>query len=759
MKKLTLLILATCCILQTHAQIKISGRVVDKKGQAVIGASIGIVGSYDGATANKNGNFSFETSETGIQKISASFIGFEKQEIEINIAGADIVQNFTLREKVSKLKAVRITAGAFEASDEKQGTSLTSLDMVTTAGSNGDITGAIKTLPGTQQTNEREGLFVRGGLGNETQTFIDGTRVRNAFSTGIPDLGARGRFSPFIFKGTIFSAGGYSALYGQALSSALILSTIDLPQKSSANLSLSSVGLGGGYQHLSKNKKQSWGINYNYTTLDAYFKLIPQNIEFVQSPLAHQVDLNYRAKTSKTGMIKFYGYANNTKSGVRRDNVTSLDYADDSKIYKDEFLLTNNNYYANLSFTEFLNNKWKLMLGYNISHNTDDIATRILNQKNNVVRDQNFLGTGRKILSQNFFTNSKVVVEHFLPEENTLRFGAEYIYQTDEQTIDVGVLTPTELKEADNYKALFAESDIYITNSLALKIGARAEHSQRINKINFAPRLSAAYKLNNSGQFSAAYGIFYQNPDFTYLAQNSLLNQFIDPGIDLAYQRADHYILNYLYQKKGRLLRAEIYNKEYKNLIKNDPVSTAPTSKGNGYARGFELFYRDKTTLKGIDYWVSYSYIDSKRDFLNFPEAVQPSFVANHVASLVFKKFWTQKMFGINGTYTYSSGRPYNNPNVDGFMTGRTIDYHTVGLSLNYIKTIKKKLFTVFVFSINNPFNFKQVYGYNYAEQDLNGDGQFARSEIRPPARQFIFLGMFSSWGIDRSQEAINNNL
>lgn len=750
---LTIFLLINYTIL---AQTTISGTVLDKKGNPIIGASIGILGSYDGGSANKDGAYTFTTEETGVQKLSVSFIGFTKQEIEINISSTPITQNFTLKEKVSKLKAVRITAGAFEASDEKQGTSLSSLDMVTTAGSNGDITGALKTLPGTQQTNEREGLFVRGGLGTETQTFIDGTRVRNAFSTGIPDLGARGRFSPFIFKGTVFSAGGYSALYGQALSSALLLSTIDLPQKSSANLSMSSVGLGGGYQHLTKNKKQSWGINYNYTTLAAYFKIIPQNIEFIQAPLAHQVDLNYRAKTSKTGMIKFYGYLNTTKNAIRRDNITSLDYGQDNKIYRDEFSLTNNNYYANLSFTELLNDKWKLKLGYNISQNNDDINTRILGQNNEVVSDSNFLGINEQTINgKNFFTNGKIVLEHFLPKENTIRFGAEYVYQTDKQNI-VGI---ANLAEKDNYTALFAESDIYITNSLALKIGVRGEHSQRLNKLNIAPRLSAAYKLSNSGQFSAAYGIFYQNPDFTYLARNTIANQFIDPSIDLAYQRADHYILNYLYQKKGRLLRAEVYNKEYKNLIKTFSSNASPTSSGDGYARGFELFYRDKTTLKGIDYWISYSYIDSKRDFLSFPESVQPSFVANHVASLVFKKFWTKKMFGINGTYTYSSGRPYNDPNVDGFMTGRTIDYHTVGLSLNYIKTIKKKIFTVFVLSVNNPFNFKQVYGYNYAQQDLNGDGQFARKEILPPARQFIFLGMFSSWGIDRSQEAINNNL
>lgn len=744
--------------LTSVAQITISGKVIDKKGLPVPGVNIGIIGSYDGGSSNKDGLYSFTTSEKGIQKIKISMIGFIKQEIELDLGTKSIVQNITLKEKISKLKAVRITAGAFEASDEKQGTSLSSLDMVTTAGSNGDNYSAMKTLPGAQQTNEREGLFVRGGTGNETQTYIDGTRVRNPFGATIPDLGSRGRFTPFIFKGTIFSTGGYSALYGQALSSAVILSTIDLPKKSSANLSLTSVGIGGGYQHLTKDKKQSFGLNYNFTNLGTYFKLIKQNVDFIQAPKSHQLDANYRAKIGKTGMLKFYGYINGTKTGIRRQNITSLDYNDVNKEYKDEYSVDNTNAYGNLSYKTFLGNKWLLKAGYSISKNTDAIETRIVTQDNELIQDMNFPVRQTSIGGDNFFTSGKFVLEHFLPKENAIRFGAEYINQIDEQTNAIGNFSISELYEKENYTSLFAESDIYITNNLAGKIGIRAEHSQRIGKVNFAPRLSAAYKLTKAGQFSAAYGLFYQNPDFQYLASNSSLNQLIDPGIQLDYQRAEHFILNYLYQKKGRLLRAEVYNKEYRNLIKNESQNNSATSTGAGYARGFELFYRDKTTLKGIDYWLSYSFIDSKRDFLNFPKEVQPDFVANHVASLVFKKFWTKKTFGINGTYTYSSGRPYNDLNSGDFMTGRTIDYHTVGLSLNYLKNIGKA-FTVFVFSINNPFNFKQVYGYNYAQSDLNGDGQFARKEITPAARQFVFLGMFMSFGIDRSQEVINNNL
>lgn len=125
-------------------------------------------------------------------------------------------------------------------------------------------------------------------------------------------------------------------------------------------------------------------------------------------------------------------------------------------------------------------------------------------------------------------------------------------------------------------------------------------------------------------------------------------------------------------------------------------------------------------------------------------------------------------MFGINGTYTFSTGRPYinyntSNPNdvnanADLFMRDKTIAYHNLSISANYIKTIHKA-FTVFVISINNPFGFKQIYGYNYAAKDLNQNGQLYSKAIIPAARQFIFLGMFMSFGIDRTQEAIDNNL
>ncbi len=733
---------------QTFSQIKISGIVKDNKGESLIGVNISVKGSYDGATTNAKGEYNFETDGKDSIILNATYIGFLPQEKVIKITGNSINQNFLLKEKINDLKAVVISAGAFEASDEKKGTQLKALDIVTTAGSNGDSYGALKTLPGTQQTNDREGLFVRGGTGSETQTFIDGTWVKNAFTASVPDLGARGRFNPFIFKGTVFSAGGYSALYGQALSSAVILETIDLPERSSANINASSVGIGASVQQLAKNKKSSFGIGYNYTNLSPYFKIIKQNITYQQAPLSHQIDANFRCKTSKTGIFKFYGYYNQTDININRINISSLDYEDANKEYQDEFGVKNKNAYANLSYKEYINKTWKLNIGLAFSKNKDHIITRVLDANQQIVNDSNFYYSKDVVIeNENYLATSKIVLEKNLNNLNSIRFGGEYIYNQD-AFLYATQNAPNTISTKEHYKAIFAESDIYITNDLAGKIGIRAEHSSIIQQSNIAPRASVAYKLKRAGQLSFAYGMFYQKPDQQYLYQSNQLN----------YQRADHYILNYQYQPKDRIIRVEAYYKKYHHLLKTIPSFN---NNGKGYAKGIELFYRDKKSIKGLDFWISYSYIDTKRDFINYTKMVQPDFVANHVASLVLKKFWTKYMFGINGTYTYSSGRPYinrNETNVSNFMQDKTMAYHNVSISANYIKTIRKA-FTVFVLSINNPFGFKQVYGYNYATKDLNNNGNYYRKEITPAARQFLFLGMFMSFGIDRTQEAIDNNL
>jgi vitamin B12 transporter len=764
MKKIFTSIILVLVFINVHAQKSVlTGKVLDNKNRPIKGANVSIANSYDGSTTDSNGAFRFTTKDTGSKFIQAGYTGFSTMQKPIILNGTAQEFIFNIKEKINELKAVSITAGAFEASDEKKGTVLKPLDIVTTAGSNGDNFAALKTLPGTQQNNDKEGLFVRGGTGGETQTFIDGTLVRNAFLTGVPDLGSRGRFNPFLFKGTTFSAGGYSALYGQALSSAVILETEDMPEKSQGFANLSSVGVGLGILKLNKKKNASASITYSHTNLGPYFYLVKQNVHYNLAPVFNQIDISARKQLSKTGIIKMYAYVNLRNLDISRNDINSYDNTADTFKYLNGFKLKGDNVYLNLSYKDYIAANTKLFIGFSTSHNLDKFGFSSLYKNNTLNLDTSYhYKNNGDVKNINSMTTAKFYIQQNLANANKLRVGSELIYYNDGNEYGVaGNVYNTKM--SDYYAAVFAEGDIYITNNLAGKIGLRSEYSSILNKANLAPRVSLAYKLDANSAMSFAYGEFYQKPETQYL--------FNSPG--LKFMRASHLIANYTYQKPGYYLRAEIFNKQYHNLIKTDysanlfvPINA--NNNGTGYARGLEIYYRDQKTIKGIDYWISYSYIDTRRNFLNYLQSTQPDFVASHVASLVFKKFWVKKMFGINGTYTYSTGRPYvnfntynpsstsNNPDL--FMADYAPAYHNFSVSCNYLKPIGKT-FNVFVFSINNPFYIKQVYGYNYSRVAKNQDGSFYRQAVIPAAPAFFFIGVFSSWGTDKSQDAINNNL
>lgn len=237
------------------AQTVLNGSVRDKSGEPLTGANVFLKNTYDGVSTDTAGKFSFKTFETGNQTLVVTFIGFDTISRSLILGGGNFSQNFDimLKENAASLGEVVISAGTFEAGSDKKLTVLKSVDIAMTAGANADITGALNTLPGSTRNGETGQLLVRGGAAYETRTFFDGMYVQNPYNSTTGNLPARNRFSPFLFKGTSFAAGGYSAEYGQALSSALLLNTSDVEGTTQTGFTLFSVGVGVSHQHKFKN--------------------------------------------------------------------------------------------------------------------------------------------------------------------------------------------------------------------------------------------------------------------------------------------------------------------------------------------------------------------------------------------------------------------------------------------------------------------------------------------------------------------------
>jgi len=471
--------------------------------------------------------------------------------------------------------------------------------------------------------------------------------------------------------------------------------------------------------------------------------------DYFKMPQFHSGDANFRFKTKSGGIVKYYSTFGYSDLGLRRPDI-------DSTYLKNAFALSNHNWYNNLSWREYLPNGWKMNLGAGYSTNKDNINQQLQDAANQPVQFsnaafwmqvKNFTLVNRQDLSQ-----IKSVFEKKLGGISYLRFGGEYQY-----AYNSALYNDSLHKFSDNFKALFVESDIVITNDIAAKLGARFEHSSILGKADFAPRASLAYKTGKDAQVSLAYGIFYQKPENTQL--------FYTPN--LGYTKASHYIINYQKMTKDRTLRIEAYYKKYEDLVKTVPVTFnyfSYNNSGDGYAQGLELFWRDKRTFKNFDYWISYSYLDTKRNFLNYTTALMPSFAARHTASVVTKRFFTDIKCGFNLTYSYATGRPYYNFLIDNTGKyvlsdrGMTKDYHSLNFSTEYVPSIGKKnakSFIVLFASMTNVLGYNPVYGYNYP---YSGN-PLLKQPITPPSQRFYFIGCFLSWGVDRTDDAINNNL
>ncbi|EAS20626.1 putative TonB-dependent outer membrane receptor protein [Flavobacteria bacterium BBFL7] len=710
MKTLFLLLSITFSI-SSLAQTTISGQVLDEKNVPVLGANVYLQGTYDGATTDIDGKFSFETSETSIVTIVASFIGYEDyvQQSTVNELN-DIKIRF--RESVNSLNSVILNAGTLNAGDSSKASALKPLDIVTTAGAVGDFVGALQTLPGTSANPDDGRLFVRGGSGDETQVFIDNSRVFRPFVPVTGNIPTRGRFSPFLFDGISFSTGGYSAEYGDALSSVLLLNTTDIPTEEKTDLQIMSVG--GGVGNTQIWGKNSVSVNASYINLGPYNQLIPQNNQFEDPYESISGEAVYRHQLEK-GMFKAYSaYSYSNFSLIQED----IDVEDG--IF---FALKNGNYYGNLNYEQRLDNNWKMEAGLSLAHDRNDINV-----------------AGTDVDTRENALHAKFKLHKRYNNYFKINYGLEQfvINYKEDVTIDENAF---ESSVNSSNSGVFTEAELFLSKDLAFKAGVRADYYGLSKELLISPRLSAAISVSKNWQASLAYGQFYQQ------AQNNIL-QYDE---QLAPESAEHYILNFLYQKDGRMLRAETYYKNYSSLLTYDTDRPQPDSSygldGDGYATGLDLFWRDEKSIKNLDYWVSYSFLDTERQYRNFQETATPNFASAHNFSVV-GKYWVENWKSqIGVTFNYTSGRTFTNPNRNGFLNDQTGSFQSLNLNWAYLIDQQKIVFL----SVTNILGRENIFNYQYSSTP-NSMGDFNRRSIGQAADRFIFVGFFWTLGSNDNQ-------
>lgn len=707
MKPLIALVLFILISTSSKAQI-ISGKVINTKRKPISNVNVFIVGSYDGASTDSLGGFSFKTETTGKQVLQFSSVGYIGKSLEIEIVDKLFIE-VSMAAEDNQIEAVTVRAGQLSVGNQN-GAVLSPLDIVTTAGSMGNIVAALGKLPGAQIAGENGRLMVRGGDPSETQTYINGILVGQPYTASANGVPVRGRFSPFLFKGTNFSTGGYGAEFGNALSGILNLTSSQDIEEPKTELSFSTVGLG-------LSNSQKWGnsslsLNASYTNLKPYNSLINQNITWHKPYEQASGEAIFRNK----GKHHFFNlYASFAAEDFSFTDY-SVQYSQDIKT-----AIKSNNYYLNSNLVYYLPSNWKLETGLGISY-----------------LDRSLRFHEFTIPTKERGSHAKALFKKNANRWNFM-FGAEHFYNAVDEKFQQNEDNPFSYGFNRSTAAVFTEGQYRLFSKMTLDLGLRYVDNFK-NQRFLEPRAALAYIPSTNHMLSLSYGKYHQDP-------NPDIFKF---DTDLKWQSAEHYIFNYTFNQKGQMLRLEGFLKNYHDLITYNSLipqyNSTFANNGYGKVKGIDFFWKDSKTIPNLQYWISYSYTDPKKLERNYEYAVQPSYLAKHYFSIVGKYWISSWRSQVGLTNTYISGRPYNNPNLSGFMQSMTKAQNDLSFSWSFLLTQQKILF----FSVTNILGKKPIYGYEYSPS-RNATGQFEGRAMIPTAKRFAFVGFF--WTISKNKK------
>lgn len=703
---------------------KIFGKVTGEEGKPLYGANVVIEGSIDGATTDSTGYYEFGTSKTGSRRVIFTALEYKEVTKQLDIeAGRSYELNVQLSKSEVVTDEILVTASSYTSGEQSKVT-LTPLEIVRIPGADADLYRAITTFPGTNQVDEGSRISVRGGDPSEVLTVMDLASLYHPFIFDDDfNSSSYSTVNPWGLRGINFTSGGFSAKYGNALSAVLDLKSHELPQGTGAFIFWGLANASASGVYLSPEKKFGATLDIYSTFLQPYFKINGSlGQDFSPIPFARGVGGTLSYKFSKGTYLKFIGDYNTDRLGIRQ---TGPSY---------------DGYYNAESSNAFGNLKYSMPVGSSSFLNAGISYSRYKKKITYGVVDNDIVSSYGKF---------RIDFSKPLSAKVDINTGAEYEYNEDSFSGTLPVYyynvrpnAPSffvSSKEKTNRIGAYTETQLKLTKSLFAIPGIRSDYHTLSKKVSFDPRISVGFNFAKDMVIRGASGLYHQYPELQYYAQSSGLKP----------QEAIHCILGYELNKLDGLFlfRVEAYYKDYKNLVLLDSNNFLYNSNGSGFAKGLDVFVKSKLAGK-YSAWISYSYTDSKRKYLESNVETSADYDITHNLTVVGSYSVTNDLV-VGMTFRVSTGKPFT-PLYPGYYdstqglyvpeTGirnsdRFPTYYRFDVNAQYVFSLFGK-FAIAVFQLNNVFNTKNLYGYTY-----NAD-YMKRIEITSTNRRTVYFAL-----------------
>jgi hypothetical protein len=704
--RILFLLIASSCLILAQKKTIIEGTIKDENNNPLPFVNVFLLGSSDGSMSAEDGTFMFRTSLTGKAILRASLVGYEKYSKVLNLSTIRKISiNIQLNDDAIKLKETLVTASSYSSEKEK-GLVISRMDILTTPGGATDIYQSLKTMPGLTQVSESAELYVRGGDPLETITLVNQSVMYHPFTFESSYGGIFSNLDQSIVKSMYFASGGFSAKYGNALSGVLDIETKNQPEKSrvSAGISLAS----GNVTAEIPVDPEKFGLYFdarqNFTKPILWLNGGMDRLTV--TPNSKNITGGVVYKYSNTGRLKFFMIYADDEQGIKVDraeydgtfsgntkntflNVQNTDIVFDDVVMKNSVSL---NMYSN---------KW--LLGIIDIEKTDYVYTTRSDFE--IV-----LGKSIRLVTGGELEKREIRYAGKIPAE-------DYDIRQDAQSITI------DSKFNGTHYGFYGEiqtANMFGLSKLSATAGVRYDNFIKLNVDWFDPRMSIGYKIDDNSTLRFALGIFREVPD------PRLFNP-TDGNPKLKSMKAEHIIGSYEYMFNNQnSFRIEVYRKNYNNLpLKNERLNY--DNSGYGYADGIDCIFKGEF-LFGIDGWISYGYINTKRYWMDYDYLTSSSFDITHNIAMVVKYSVLEKL-QVGITAKYATGRPYTpvissiyintyniyKPVYAATNSSRYPDYKRFDLRWTYFDQLLHKYpFIVYIEGLN-ILNFKNLFGYSYS--------------------------------------------
>lgn len=689
----------------------IKGVIVDTNNSPIELVNVFIAGTIDGTVTASDGSFYLETASKDSITLIASSLGYQTYKYTDHINYFNNIK-LVLHPDEIILDDIVIMAGNYNIVSSSTLEGKNAVDLVTVAGSEGDLYKSISLLPGAQVAGVDGRLIVRGGSTRETQTYIDDMHVLSPYTASLSNFSSRGRYSPFLFEGINFSMGGYPSEYSQSLSAILPLETKDVSAISKLGVDIMNVSIGGGGTQAWN--KGSTSFNVNYTDMSLYNNIFYPSIkEYWKKPYNQFGAQNqFRFELDKDTYLKTYFAYDKTRFNLIETDLPNftprdIDYNED-------------NIYLNSTFRKKYGNGLNIFTGISYSLN---------NRKIN-----NGLVVGDRVKDKEQELHFKIKGGKRFSERYKLEAGVESMIK--DKYLKYIFSESLIANYNNNTHGFFVSNNLNLINTLFLNLSGRIEYTEMNRSFTLLPRVALGYTWNKVS-FSGVIGMYQQSAHDDYLRYNNKLDQ----------ERNLQSLLCVYYQENSKIYRAEIYNKRYSNLtyIKDGEH----ISDGNGYSRGIDLFFNDFEFMKHWNYMVAYSYNDTERNINNFPEKERPNYTTKHNLSFTLKytNYNIKSVIGL--TNRMASGRKYHNPNKPGYMNSITPIYNSLDLSYTFLLHRNVIIYA----SWSNILDRDNIFNYEYVKE-MNG--QYVERPIKLQQNKSFYIGVFITLGKNIAYDVSN---